>query len=95
MAIGLSADAESCKNMQPEILPGDELTIDVKARRIEESKIFLVSYNEEQRFCRVLQASNGVWLIYSNPAFPPEFIPKDKINTFKIIGKVTKQTRNC
>lgn len=90
----IKTDLDNCREMQPEILPGDTLIIEQKVQ-LEESKIFLVTVNNEQKFCRVLESAGGVWLIYSNAAYPPEYIPSDKMNTFRILGKVTKQIRDC
>lgn len=91
--IEVTADSASCKGMDPEIMPDDKLIIEPYTH-IDESKICLVCVGDEQKICRVLETACGVWLIFSNPVYHPEFIPMEKMGTFKIVGRIAKQVRN-
>lgn len=85
------ADIETCRGMQPEIQPGDRLTIERNVN-IKENDIVLLLLNGEPKLSRIKFIQSGVWLMFTNPAYLAEFIPA--VDKIRIIGKVTQRIRS-
>lgn len=85
------ADKETCRGMNPEIQPGDRLTIE-RNSNIKENDIVLLLLDGEPKLSRIKKAISGVWLVPSNPAFLPEFVAD--IDKIRIIGRVSQRIRS-
>lgn len=89
----IAADFETCRGMEPEIKPGDIVQIETGAP-IAESDIVLALIDGKPRFCRIKPISCGAWIVFSNNAYLPEFLPTEELEKISIKGKVTGTTQH-
>ena len=86
------ADPKTCKGMDPEVIPGDDLFID-RNDKTGEKGIFLVEIKGELRLCRLTKTDCGEWLVFSNMSYCSEFVTVEELNTLKLHGKLIKLVR--
>ena len=91
--VTIVADSKNCKGMQPEIMPGDSLGIEL-SEKTGENGIFLVEYKGLYKFCRLTTTACGKWLIFSNQVYHAVFVPVEELVSLKILGKLTKLSRS-
>lgn len=86
------ADLEACRKMRPQIEPGDILKVETGAP-ITEKDILIISFDKIPMIGSVKYVPCGAWVSFSNPAYAAEFIPMEKLNRLRILGKVIENRR--
>jgi phage repressor protein C with HTH and peptisase S24 domain len=76
-------------SMQPTILEGDVLLVELDPERLIEGAIYILELDGMRKVKRIQQSSDGTLIVTSdNPGYEPDRIPKNRVDDVHIIGRV-------
>lgn len=76
-------------SMNPTLNDGDMILVDLRASRIEDSAIYVLEFEDALLVKRIQRKLDGSVVIKSdNQAYEPEILPKERVESVRIVGRV-------
>lgn len=76
-------------SMNPTLNDGDMVLVDLRASRIEDNAIYVLEFADSLLVKRIQRKLDGSVVIKNdNPRYEPEILPKERVESVKIVGRV-------